>query len=147
MKKLLQVIALATGLVIGSPVLANSPTSVFAGCMVDTLNGKERKNLAKWIFLSMTAHPVIKPFSNAGAKDINESDQYIGRLITRLLTVDCPNELKMANKSDPKAIEKAFKLVGEIAMQEIMSHQETMSALTNYINYADKDKINKILSE
>ncbi len=147
MKKIVQIITFTVGMTIGLPVLAGSPISVFANCMVDTLNGKERKNLARWIFLSMTAHPVIKPYSSASSKDIKESDQYIGKLITRLLTDDCPNELKVANKSDPQAVEKAFQLVGKIAMQEIMTNQETMDALTNYIKYADQEKINKVLSE
>lgn len=147
MKKTIQAILLTTGIAIGFPTVADSPTTVFADCMVDTLNGRDRKNLARWIFLSITAHPVIKPYSSASIKDIQESDQYIGRLITRLLTVDCPNELNKANKSDPQAVEKAFQIVGQVAMQEIMTNQETMKALTNYLQYADQEKINEILSQ
>ena len=127
--------------------LANTPSDKLGTCMVDTLNGKERKSLAKWIFLAISTHPEIKAYSKATADDINNSDKYVGKLITRMLTVDCPAELALANKSDPLAINKAFELVGRVAMQELMSNEETMQGLTNYAKYADQEKINAILSQ
>jgi hypothetical protein len=105
--------------------------------MVDTLNGKERTNLAKWIFFSIAAHPEIKSHSGVGQKERKESDEYVGKLITRLLTSDCPNELKRANKSDPVALQKAFELVGKVAMQELMTNQDVMKAVSNYARYGE----------
>lgn len=147
MKNFVKVLVLSMGLIIGTSALAESPTSVFASCMVDALNGKERKNLAKWIFFSIAAHPDIKSYSTASPKDIKESDKFVGKLITRLLVVDCQNELKKANKSDPLAVQKGFELVGKVAMQELMTNKDVMNTLTNYAKYADQEKINKILSE
>lgn len=147
MKNIINVIVLSIGLAIGTPALADSQTDVFARCMVDNLNGKERTNLSKWIFFSIAAHPEIKSYSSVGQKEIKVSDEYVGKLITRLLTSDCPNELKRAHKSDPMAVQTAFGLVGKVAMQELMTNQDVMKALTNYAQYADKDKLNKLLSE
>jgi len=148
MKKLTQVALLTVGLISSMPVLAaSSPTNAFSTCMVDSLTGKERKDLAKWIFLSMTAHPDIKPFSSATPAEIKSSDQSIGKLITRLLTVDCPTQLIAANKANPRAVQNAFKLVGQVAMQELMTNEATMKALTNYAKYTDQAKINKLLSQ
>lgn len=146
MKNVLSVLALSMAL-IATPVLADSPTDQLANCLVDNLSGKERKSLAKWIFFSMAAHPEIKSYSNASQKDLKQSDEYVGKLVTRLLTQDCSNKLKKANSSDPMAVQKAFELVGQVAMQELMADQAVMKTLTNYANYADKEKINKILSE
>ena len=147
MKNIVKVLALSIGLIVVTPAVAESPTNMFAGCMVDALSGKERKGLAKWIFFSIAAHPEIKSYSSASQKDIKESDEYVGKLITRLLTANCPDELKRAHKSDPLAVQKAFELVGQVAMQELMTNQDVMKTLTNYAQYADKEKINKILSE
>jgi hypothetical protein len=147
MKTFVKVLALFMGLIVVTPAMAQSPTNVFASCMVDTLSGKERKSLAKWIFFSIAAHPEIKSYSKASGQDIKESDQYVGKLITRLLTVSCPEELKKANKSDPLAVQKAFELVGQVAMQELMTNQDVMKTLSNYAQYADTEKIKKILSE
>jgi len=138
---------LIIGISFGTSVLANSPSDELGVCLVDTLNGKERKSLAKWIFLSMAAHPEIKSYSKATPKNIQDSDEYIGKLFTRILTIDCPDELNLANKSDPLAVNKAFELVGQVAMQELMSNQETLKALTAYAQYADQEKITEILSK
>jgi len=145
MKYIIRIIVLSMSLGIVPPVLADSPTNVLATCLVDHQNGMERKNLAKWIFFSIAAHPEIKTYSNASAKDIRESDQYVGKLITRLLTVNCPAELRNANSADTQAIEKSFELVGQVAMAEIMQNQEVNKAITNYSHYADMEKINKVL--
>lgn len=147
MKNILSVLALFTALIVGAPVLAASPSSVLGTCLVDHLNGKERKDLAKWIFFSIAAHPEIKPYSNASAKDIEESDRYVGRLLTRLLAEDCPKELRNAGSADPQAVAQAFKLVGQVAMQEIMTNPAVKKSLTNYVRYADVEKIKKVIKE
>ncbi|MCW9024947.1 MAG: hypothetical protein OQK73_09730 [Gammaproteobacteria bacterium] len=147
MKNITIVIMLFMSLVTGGTALAQTPTDVFANCLIDTLNGKERKNLAKWIFFAIAAHPEISSYSSAKPKDVKDSDKYVGGLITRLLTVDCPNELKTAYKANPQAVEQGFQLVGKVAMQELMTNQNVMKAITNYGMYADQDKIGKILSD
>lgn len=129
------------------PVMADQPTRNLGSCMVDALNGKERKQLAKWIFFAIAAHPEIKSYSSATSKDVNVSDKTVGALITRLLTSDCPAELKVAYKADPAAVQKAFELVGQVAMQELLANQNVTSAITNYAQYTDLDKINSLLSE
>lgn len=146
MKEIVRILTLIMGLSIVAPVFADSPTNALGTCLVDHLNGMERKNLAKWIFFSIGAHPEIKSYSNASAKDIRESDMYVGKLITRLLTMDCPSELRNASSADPQAAEKAFGLVGKVAMQELMTNQNVSKAISNYAHYADMDKIKQILN-
>ncbi|MCG6201643.1 hypothetical protein [Psychromonas antarctica] len=147
MNYFVKVAALSIGILSAAPVIASTPTDQLGTCLVDTLNGKERKNLAKWIFFAIGSHPEMKIFMNATSKNIQESDQYVGKLVTKILTVDCPEELYAANKSDPLAIQKAFELVGQVAMQELMNNQKTIKAITNYSIYADQEKINAILSK
>lgn len=147
MNNLIKVTILSIGLLSGTSVFANTPKEQLGTCLVDTLNGKERKNLAKWIYFSIGSHPEMKPFMKATDADIQESDEFVGKLITKILVEDCPKELNTANKSDPLAIQKAFELVGQVAMQELMTNQDTMNAITNYITYTDQDKINAILSQ
>jgi len=147
MKNSIKVIILSLGLIIGLPAFANTPTNVFATCLVDNLNGKERKNLAKWIYLAMAAHPEIKSLSSANSNDIQKSDKYIGKLITKLLTINCPTELNKATKSNPNALEQGFGLVGKVAMQELMTNKKVTKALENYIEYTDLEKIKKITNK
>lgn len=145
MKKILNLAILSILLLPAVPVFAQSPTESLGTCLVDNLSGKERKGLAKWIYFSIGSHPEIKSFSRAKPADIEKSDKFVGKLITRLLTVDCPEKLRTAYTSDPMAVKKAFGLVGRVAMQELMTNQDVMQTLTNYGKYADKDKINTLL--
>ncbi len=147
MKHSIKIITLSLALIISAPAFATTPTNVFANCLVDNLNGKERKKLAKWIYLAMATHPDIKSLSSATSNDILKSDKYIGKLITKLLTVSCPNELNTATKSNPKALEQGFGLVGKVAMQELMTNKNVTKALENYIKYTDLEKIKQITNK
>ncbi|WP_210394617.1 hypothetical protein [Motiliproteus sediminis] len=146
MKKLLIATALLVATVTTPVTLADTPSQQLGTCLIDSLNGKERKELAKWIFISMAAHPEISPYANISNADINATDSYVGTLITRLLTEDCAAQLRSANNTDPRAIQQAFELVGQVAMQELMTHQRVGNALTGYAQYADMDKINVVLT-
>jgi len=130
----------------GAPAMAATPTDTLSTCLVDTLNGKERKILAKWIFFAIAAHPEISSFSSATTPDTDATDKFVGALVTRLLTTDCPEEFKAANESDPMALAKAFEMVGRVAMQELMANDAVKKALTNYSKYADMEKINEVLA-
>lgn len=146
MKSFVNAVIVSSILITSSGVIAATPTETFGECLIDNLNGKERKELAKWVFFAMSSHPEIKTYSKATSNDITESDKYFGNLVTRLLTEDCSNEMNAA-KVDPQAMEKAFELVGVVAMQELMTNQEVTAAMANYIKYINQEKINKILSE
>lgn len=147
MKSIIKVIVLITGVFITAPAFSGSPADELGGCLVDSLNGKERKELATWIFFAIAAHPEIKSYSSASDKAIKETDEFVGKLITRLLTEDCPRQLRKADKADPLALEQAFELVGKVAMQELMANQNVTKSITNYVHYLDQEKINKVLLE
>ena len=121
------------------PAVAQSQS--LGTCLVDSLNGKERKQLVKWIYFSIAAHPEMKPFSNISENDRITTDRYVGKLVTRLLVEDCSSIFLTAQKADSLALEKAFEIVGRVAMQELMNNQEVTTAITNYANYADLNKI------
>ena len=108
-------------------------------CLVDSLNGKERKSLAKWIFFSMAAHPEIAEYSRVTPEDRYASDKFVGKVFTRLLVEDCLKEVVYAASQNPQAIEKSFELVGEVAMYELMQNDGVMSALENYVNHISQE--------
>ncbi len=130
--------------VLPAPVLAD--VQKFGTCLVDSLDGKERKALAKWIFFAMAAHPEIEEYGQISAAARSESDQEVGNLITRMLTEDCAQQLLVAHKADPLAVQKAFELVGQVAMQELMTNQAVMLAITRYTSHTDQAKIGALLS-
>jgi len=147
MRVCLSILVLSVAVGAGGPAVAASPTDTLSTCLADTLNGKERKLLAKWIFFAIAAHPEISSYSTATPADTDATDKAVGTLITRLLTTDCPEEFKAANESDPRALEKAFEVVGRVAMQELMANDAVKKAITDYSKYADMERINAVLAQ
>ncbi|WP_016955330.1 hypothetical protein [Catenovulum agarivorans] len=148
MKKFITSMLLVNGILFSATVVQAAPSQGYTAtqqlgtCLVDSLNGRERKDLAKWIFFAMSAHPEIMPFSKITDKDHDSSNQFVGGLITRLLTSDCPAQAKAALKeSGSLAIEGAFRLVGEVAMQELMSNQNVSQTIGAFEKYLDQAKI------
>jgi hypothetical protein len=145
MKNAFKILAMVISIFISGPVLSQSSTHALSTCMVDNLDGKERKNLAKWVFFAMGAHPEIKSYLKVTPGDLRANDKYVGSLITRLLTVDCSDRLKTAYDADPSSVESAFEVVGKVAMQELMTSNEVNEALSTYIQFTDTAKIEKLL--
>ena len=129
------------------PVLStvvSADAQVLGTCLADSLNGKERKILVKWIYFSMATHPEFQSNSSITESDRVNSDKATGKLITRLFVQDCPKEATLAQKSNPMAVQKAFEFVGQVAMQEIMTNQNVTTAISNYVLYTDQNKINAL---
>lgn len=126
---------------------ANANAENLGTCFVDSLNGKEKKSLAKWMFFSMASHPELQSYANISAEDISASDSFVAALITRLFVEDCTNEVKTAQQSDPQAIKKAFEFVGKVAMQELMTNQAVKTAITQYAKQIDQEKIRRTFAK
>ena len=136
---------LATLISVSIPTLAATPTEEFSVCIVDSLNGKERKVFARLVFFSMASHPEIEIFSKVKKSDLEKTSKSIGKIFTRLLTVDCPGELKAANASDPLALQKAFELVGQVAMQELMTNDVVSETMSGFAEHSDMQAIQEAM--
>ena len=144
MKNILLTLLLSALAMLPSYTFASQEAQQLAVCLTDSLNGKERKNLAKWIYLGMSTHSIIKPFSNVTEQDIDDTNRYVGALVTRLLTEDCPKQAKAAiDVGGQGAMENAFRLVGEVAMQELMTEPSVGNALGAFDKYLDQEKFDK----
>jgi hypothetical protein len=144
-KKYLLMISITSALFTSAPVFADESTQLLSVCLTDSLNGKERKELAKWVFLAMSSHSVIKPYAKVSEQDLDDSNKFVGELITRLMTEDCPDQVKAAvDENGPLAIQNSFRVVGEVAMQELMADQGVTQSLSGFERYIDQEKINKV---
>lgn len=129
-------------LVLAANVQAGPATDQLGICLTDSLNGKERKSLAKWIFFGIAAHPEIATYANVTSADQTQSSSDIGVLITRLLTADCPQQTTAAiAEQGSRALEQAFGVVGQVAMQELMADPQVAASLSAFEAYLDKDKV------
>src|SRR5687767_15053992 len=91
--------ALVVGIILGVSVTGHSqqpqPTAALQSCLADATSGKDRKDLAKWIFLAMAAHPDMKEHAGATyAPAAEESSRRMAAMVVRLLADNCLKETR-----------------------------------------------------
>jgi hypothetical protein len=131
-----------------APFAAASPLTEAAGrCLADNTTGKERKELARWVFIAMAAHPEIKSLSNASAETALEASKSTARLFTRLIADNCPGEIGALVKAEgPQSLRYAFEMLGQIAMQELMTNRDVTASLTGFEPYTDRARIAAVIN-
>jgi hypothetical protein len=125
---------------------ANQNDDILGRCLLDNTTGKDRKDLAKWIFTGMAAHPEIGAIARPDAKDVESTQRTMGILFTRLIADQCATQINVVMKTNGiNAVKMAFEHLGKMAMQELMSNQEVNAAMDGFVRYIDKEKLDKVL--
>lgn len=140
---------LSLSVLVTPAAFAASPSDALGTCFVDNTTGKDRKELARWIFMAVTAHPDIRELSAATEEQIVQSNKNMAILVTRLLTENCTAEVRAARNEGGGAntnMFQAFKSLGEVAMQELMGNRNVAKSVGDYVQYLDKKKIEGVLS-
>ena len=128
--------------------LASSAAESMGSCMTDSMTGKERKQTVQWVFFSIAAHPEVKEFSEITADAQKNANEFFGKLVTRLITENCPVQTKKAMEEEgSEGMKKAFGLVGEVAMLELMTNNDVAASLSGFEKFLDKEKINAAFSK
>ena len=132
-------------LAISIPAHSQSASQTLATCLADNTTGKDRKELAKWIFLGMAAHPEMKPYTNANASTaVDDSARTVAAIVTKLVTSACVNEFKNATKQGAQAIPLAFESLGKLAMTELMADKSVNEAMGLFADYLDQRKFDEV---
>jgi hypothetical protein len=147
-----KITAALLAIVIGSAITTSSaiagPAADELGtCLSDNTTGKERKDLARWIFVGMSAHPDMQGLSNVTDANREGLDRMMATIVTRLMTENCRSQAKLAmEKEGAASFQSAFGAIGKLAMQELMSNPKVNSSFSNYSKYIDSNKINSVFS-
>jgi hypothetical protein len=140
-------LVISAGCVTTSSAVAGPAADSLGVCLSDSTTGKERKDLARWVYIGMSAHPDIQGLSIINDSQREGSDRVIASLVTRLLTENCRAQAKLAlEKEGAASFEAAFSSLGRVAMRELMSNQRVNAAFENYAKYLDVNKVASILS-
>ncbi len=148
MKKFASALALACATAVATPVQvhAGPATDALGSCLADNTSGKDRKTLARWVFIAISAHPAIKDASAVTASMRDDADRDMASLVMDLLAGRCPAETAHAVRQDgPKSLEGAFESLGKLAMVELMSNPEVAESISSYAKHLDTDRLDSIL--
>jgi hypothetical protein len=129
------------------PAHAQSEADVLSNCLAENTSGKDRKDLATWVFLSMAAHPEIKQFASGTAPTASiDSARTMGALVTRLLTESCADQARAVFKTGgaTSSFQLAFQKLGQLAMQELMTDKSVNESMGLFERYLDQSRFAKL---
>jgi hypothetical protein len=141
-------VALATTALLSCPLAIAGPaeTESATRCLADNTTGRDRKDLARWIFLAMAAHPEIREMSKASAAQNEQSQREVAGLFTRLVGEVCAAPMRALVKAEgPAALGKPFEVLGQLAMQELMSNDAVKGSIGGFERFIDRAKVEPVL--
>lgn len=116
-------------------------------CLADNTSGKDRRDLATWVFFAMSAHPDMTTHMRSETEAaVLISNVKTGQLFNRLVNESCINELRSVTKAiGPQGVEAAFKTLGELAMRELMSNPQVNKRFGDVYKFIDLPALEKAL--
>lgn len=146
---MLRFVTVALLLAAAVPAHGQAPVNTLTTCLADSTSGKDRKALAKWIFLAMAAHPEMKQHATADvAAAADEASRAMAAMVGRLLTEACVTETRavIAGGQGSKALELAFLGLGQLAMQELMTDKAVQDSMGLFERYLDQKRLSEALA-
>jgi hypothetical protein len=130
---------------LGATAHAQPAVDAFGKCLADNTSGKDRKDLARWLYVAMGAHPDMKAISSINSSAPEDSSRVAGELFTRLIAEACPNQAKAAvDATGPVAFQSAFSVLGQLAMQELMADKDVNAGMGLLQKYIDNGKVQSV---
>jgi hypothetical protein len=126
---------------------AQPPVEAFARCIADSTTGRDRKDLARWLFVAMGAHPEMRAIASIAPTANEDASRAAGLMFTRLVTETCPKEARAAVQvAGPTAFQSAFTVLGQLAMQELMTDKDVAAGMSAIERHIDAAKVQAVLS-
>jgi len=122
-------------------VFAGPFTDELSKCLVETTTQRDRDVLVKWMFLSFSLHPQLRPMASISETQRNEGNKNMADLFTKLLTQTCKDEtLKAVNNEGTVSLETSFNVLGQVAGSELFSNAEVSKGMAGFEKYWDSEK-------
>ena len=128
--------------------ISNQPT--FAGpfaddlakCLVTSTNNRDKNKLVKWFFRVYSDHPEVSYMVDISDREKKVIDKDVADLFTRLLSEDCFDESKNAQKYEGNIVFfKAFQSLGQVAAQGFMGNPDVKRSMNKFSELLDTKKL------
>lgn len=115
---------------------------LLATCFSESTTGRDRTDLARWVFMAMAQYPAIKELGNVLPDAQEDTNKRIGALYTRLISENCPSQTANAiQKEGDAALQVAYETLGRLAMQELVINPQVIGVFAGASKYVDSAKI------
>jgi len=116
-----------------------------AKCLVTSTNNRDRNKLLKWMFKIYSDHPEVSYMVDLSDREKKIIDKEMADLFTRLLSEDCFDESKNAQKYEGNIVFfKAFQSLGQVAAQGFMGNPDVKRSMNKFSELIDTKKLDHL---
>jgi hypothetical protein len=114
-------------------------------CLIKSTTPEDKNLLVEWIFFAIALNPTVAPMTNIPQAKRDEINKGTAKMFERLLTDTCLTETQEAVKYEGQgAVSEAFKLLGQVASQEMFSSPAVAAGTAAFTKYLDSDRLDKV---
>jgi hypothetical protein len=114
-------------------------------CLVANTSSKDKTELVRWIFSVAALHPEVSSIAALTEQQREGINRDIGKLLERLLTDTCRKQTQEAIKYEGGiAIQTSFQVLGQVAMQELMTNPAVANGFAGISKYLDEAKFKEL---
>lgn len=135
-------IALAAGLLVSGVVQAGPYTDDLSKCLMGKSTMDDHVVIVQWMFAAMSRHPAVAPMGTVSDAQVDMANQRMAELYTRLLTVTCRDQAKLALKFESDiALQQSFQQLGTVAGRELFINPDVQRGMSGIAKYIDTKKL------
>jgi len=145
MRHMLRLAAFSLAAALAAPAFASPTSDALDNCLVDKSTGRDRKDLARWIFVAVSSHPDMQDLFALSPQMRETANKSAADVIMRLVTVECVEQARASAAVDGGATwEKAFGKLGEVAMKELTTNPAVTTSFEDPVKYMDRAQLMKV---
>ena len=145
---ILSLIALVATAVYAERALAGPYANDLAKCFVQSSSSDDKTQFVDWMFAELSLNPSVAPFSSITDEQRAAFTRKSADYYQRLLFKDCRQQSIDALKYEgPTALVAGFRLIGEVAVRELMNNPKTRAGMAALSASVDKGKLVELLKE
>ena len=144
-KKILYIFTVLTFLlnISNQPTFAGPFADEMAKCLVTSTNNRDRSKLLKWMFKIYSDHPEVSYMVDLSDREKKVIDKDVADLFTRLLSEDCLDESKKAQKYEGNTVFfNSFQVLGQVAAQGFIGNPDVQRSMNKVSELIDIKKLN-----
>jgi hypothetical protein len=139
---------LAAGLLACGTATAGPYSDTLSDCLVGKSTMDDHVILVRWMFVAISRHPAVSTMATISDADVDNANKQMAELFTRLLTVTCRDQAKLALKNEGEfAMQQAFQKLGQQAGSEIFINQDVAKGMSGITKYFDAKKLQELTSQ
>jgi hypothetical protein len=147
-KRHLAIVSIGFVSMLSSPANAGLYTDDLSRCLVSAASPKDKLDLIQWIYAAIGANTSLQSKDKYPPEQIKKIDDDMAQLFESLVLDRCRKQgIDAIRYEGTSALENSFRILGEIAMKELMKDPAVNKAVGAFAENIDEKQFSKFLEE